>query len=170
MEGEGAVDGVPARSEVVRQRQAGFFALPCTVPLADITTAGLRLLADLVDEEGADREEIAQKAARVWCEAVLRARERRQQVRKREHHVYIRHRQQKLLLRLQHMIVSHHGEYAFGSPKLPMTMEAMALHYLDNLDAKMHNVKQLLQEDTGGDSRWTSYNAPLGRKFFKGSK
>jgi 3'-5' exoribonuclease len=75
-----------------------------------------------------------------------------------------------LLLRLQHMVVSHHGEYAFGSPKLPMTMEAMALHFLDNLDAKMHNVKQLLQEDTGSDSHWTSFNAPLGRKFFKGSK
>jgi len=75
-----------------------------------------------------------------------------------------------LLLRLQHMIVSHHGEYAFGSPKLPMTMEAMALHYLDNLDAKMHNVRQLLQEDSGSDSHWTSYNAPLARKFFKGSK
>lgn len=68
------------------------------------------------------------------------------------------------------MIVSHHGEYAFGSPKLPMTMEAMALHYLDNLDAKMHNVKQLLQEDTGSDSHWTSYHAPLGRKFFKGGR
>ena len=75
-----------------------------------------------------------------------------------------------LLLRIQHMIVSHHGEYAFGSPKLPMTMEAMALHYLDNLDAKMHNVKLLLQEDTGSDSRWTSFNAPLGRKFFKGER
>lgn len=75
-----------------------------------------------------------------------------------------------LLLRLQHMVVSHHGEYAFGSPKLPMTMEAMALHFLDNLDAKMHNLKLLLQEDTGGDSHWTSFNAPLGRKFFKGSK
>jgi 3'-5' exoribonuclease len=75
-----------------------------------------------------------------------------------------------LTLRLQHMVVSHHGEYAFGSPKLPMTMEAVALHFLDNLDAKMHNVKLLMQEDNGGDSRWTSYHAPLGRKFFKGSK
>lgn len=75
-----------------------------------------------------------------------------------------------LLLRLQHMIVSHHGEYAFGSPKLPMTLEAMALHYLDNLDAKLHNVKQLLQEDSGSESHWTSYNAPLARKFFKGAR
>lgn len=75
-----------------------------------------------------------------------------------------------LLLRIQHMIVSHHGEYAFGSPKLPMTMEAVALHYLDNLDAKMHNVSVLLQEDNGSDSHWTSFHAPLGRKFFKGSR
>src|SRR5262249_3157884 len=44
-----------------------------------------------------------------------------------------------LLLRLKHMIVSHHGTYEFGSPKLPMTPEAIALHYLDNLDAKVHS-------------------------------
>jgi len=42
-----------------------------------------------------------------------------------------------LLLRLKHMIVSHHGTYEFGSPKLPMTPEAIALHHLDNLDAKV---------------------------------
>ena len=41
-------------------------------------------------------------------------------------------------LRLKHMIVSHHGEYEFGSPKLPMTLEAVALYCLDNLDAKLH--------------------------------
>jgi len=73
-----------------------------------------------------------------------------------------------LLLRLKHLIVSHHGEYEFGSPKLPMTLEAIALHLLDNLDAKLYSVAQLLKEDTGGDSAWTSYNQPLGRKFFKG--
>ena len=43
-----------------------------------------------------------------------------------------------LLLRLKHMIVSHHGPAEFGSPKPPMTPEAIALHYLDNLDAKVH--------------------------------
>ena len=41
------------------------------------------------------------------------------------------------VLRLKHMIVSHHGRYEHGSPKLPMTLEAVALHFLDNLDAKM---------------------------------
>src|SRR4051812_26051130 len=73
-----------------------------------------------------------------------------------------------LLLRLKHLIVSHHGEYEYGSPKLPMTLEAIALHLLDNLDAKLYSVAQLMREDVGGDSNWTSYNQALGRKFFKG--
>jgi 3'-5' exoribonuclease len=74
-----------------------------------------------------------------------------------------------LLLRLKHLVVSHHGEYEFGSPKLPMTLEAIALHLLDNLDAKLYSVAQIMKEDVGGDSAWTSYNQSLGRKFFKGS-
>jgi 3'-5' exoribonuclease len=70
--------------------------------------------------------------------------------------------------RLKHMIVSHHGQYEFGSPKLPMTMEALALHYLDTMDAKLHNVWQLIEEDVNKESAWTVYNAPLARKFYKG--
>ncbi|MCL4207780.1 MAG: HD domain-containing protein [Pirellulaceae bacterium] len=73
-----------------------------------------------------------------------------------------------LELRLKHMIVSHHGEYEFGSPKLPMTLEAIALHYLDNLDAKMHSLGTLIREDANTDSNWTPYQAQLGRKLFKG--
>ena len=42
------------------------------------------------------------------------------------------------------MIVSHHGEYAYGSPKLPMTLEAITLHFLDNLDSKIHSVTQII--------------------------
>lgn len=71
-------------------------------------------------------------------------------------------------LRIKHMIVSHHGEYAFGSPKLPMTLEAIALHYLDNLDAKMHSIADLLETDANTDSNWTTYQPALGRKLFKG--
>ena len=72
-----------------------------------------------------------------------------------------------LKMRLKHMIVSHHGEYAFGSPKLPMTAEAIALHYLDNLDAKLHSVSQLIESDNNSDSNWTPYQAVLGRKLYK---
>ena len=76
---------------------------------------------------------------------------------------------EELLLRLKHMIVSHHGEYEFGSPKLPMTPEAIALHFLDNLDAKMHLANQLITTDIIGNSHWTSYQPSWGRKLFKGS-
>ncbi|MCE9603812.1 MAG: HD domain-containing protein [Planctomycetia bacterium] len=74
-----------------------------------------------------------------------------------------------LILRLKHMIVSHHGEYEYGSPKLPMTLEAVALHLLDNLDAKMHSFNLLIRDDPNVDSSWTTYHANLGRKFFKGA-
>ena len=70
--------------------------------------------------------------------------------------------------RLRHMIVSHHGQYEYGSPKLPMTVEAIALHYLDSLDAKMHSVQQLIDEDLNKDSVWTVFNPPLQRKIYKG--
>ncbi len=76
---------------------------------------------------------------------------------------------EELALRLKHMIVSHHGEYEYGSPKVPMTLEAIALHCLDNLDAKLHNFHQLLRESPGSESRWTSYHAAIGRKLFKGT-
>ncbi|MGD9854947.1 MAG: 3'-5' exoribonuclease YhaM family protein [Planctomycetaceae bacterium] len=72
------------------------------------------------------------------------------------------------LLRLKHMILSHHGSYEFGSPKLPMTPEAIALHYLDNLDAKINEFKSLIESDPNSDAVWTPYNTNLGRKIFKG--
>jgi 3'-5' exoribonuclease len=73
------------------------------------------------------------------------------------------------VLRLKHMIVSHHGEYAFGSPKLPMTLEALALCYLDNLDAKINSFAELMHEDPNVDSPWTTFNPHLERKLFKGT-
>ena len=74
-----------------------------------------------------------------------------------------------LVLRLKHLIVSHHGEYEFGSPKLPMTLEAVALFCLDNLDAKVAAFSQQMRDDPNVGSPWTNYNAALGRKLFKGS-
>ncbi|OHB79374.1 MAG: CMP-binding protein [Planctomycetes bacterium RBG_16_64_10] len=72
-----------------------------------------------------------------------------------------------LVVEIKHMIASHHGQYEFGSPKLPMTLEAVALHHLDNLDAKIHCFQQLMRDDANVDSRWTQYHANLGRKLFK---
>lgn len=71
-------------------------------------------------------------------------------------------------LRLKHMLISHHGEYEYGSPKLPMTLEAVALHHLDNLDAKIHSFQQLMRDDANVDSPWTAYHQSLSRKLYKG--
>jgi 3'-5' exoribonuclease len=72
-----------------------------------------------------------------------------------------------LLLRLKHLIVSHHGSHEFGSPKLPMTPEAIALHYLDNFDAKLHTFTRDIREDAN-TSAWTPFNSSLQRRLFKG--
>lgn len=69
---------------------------------------------------------------------------------------------------LRHMIVSHHGTLEFGSPKVPMTLEAVALHYLDSMDAKLHSFQQLIEDDVNPASPWTVYHPSIGRKIFKG--
>jgi 3'-5' exoribonuclease len=73
-----------------------------------------------------------------------------------------------LLMELKHMVISHHGEYAYGSAKLPMTLEAVALHYLDNLDAKLASFSQLIADCPNTDSRWTQYFPNIDRKLWKG--
>jgi 3'-5' exoribonuclease len=74
-----------------------------------------------------------------------------------------------LLLRVKHLIVSHHGTYEFGSPRLPMTPEAIALHFLDNLDAKLHLFIREIRDDSNPGSAWTPYNQGLDRRLFKGA-
>jgi len=73
------------------------------------------------------------------------------------------------LLCLKHLILSHHGEYEYGSPKLPMTLEAVALYCLDNLDAKIAAFSQLIRDDPNVDSDWTNFHPNLGRKLYKKS-
>jgi 3'-5' exoribonuclease len=66
------------------------------------------------------------------------------------------------------MIVSHHGEVTFGSPVVPMTPEAIALHHLDNLDAKIHTFVRDIREDRNPTTAWTPFNPSMGRRLFKG--
>lgn len=75
-----------------------------------------------------------------------------------------------LLLRLKHLIVSHHGTLEFGSPRLPMTPEAIFLHYLDNLDAKVHTFVRDIEEDRQSTSAWTPFSPSMQRRLFKGNK
>ena len=72
-----------------------------------------------------------------------------------------------LRLHLEHMIVSHHGQIEFGSPKLPVTLEAVALHHLDNLDAKLSSYTSVIDADVAADGNWTNYNPSIGRKLWK---
>jgi len=75
-----------------------------------------------------------------------------------------------LKMLLEHMIISHHGQYEFGSPKLPMFPEALMLHYLDDLDSKMEAMRAHFEREAALDSPWTSYNASLGRPLLNTEK
>jgi 3'-5' exoribonuclease len=70
-------------------------------------------------------------------------------------------------LALQHIIVSHHGQYEFGSPKLPATPEAIAVHYLDNLDAKLYSFLHEIKQADNADSNFTDYVRSLETKVYK---
>ncbi len=75
------------------------------------------------------------------------------------------------VLRLKHLIVSHQGTYEFGSPKLPMTLEAIAFHHMDNIDAQIDGYARVIKdgrESQGEDSSWTGVNRLLGRPLFIG--
>lgn len=77
------------------------------------------------------------------------------------------HLEDHLALHLKHLILSHHGQYDFGSPRLPSTGEAFALHYADNLDAKLNQVKSALGNIPDGESGWSAYISGLDRTLFK---
>jgi 3'-5' exoribonuclease len=67
---------------------------------------------------------------------------------------------------VQHLLISHHGQYEFGSPKLPMIREALVFHYLDDLDSKLAAVRVALNTPSG-DDEWSAYSGALGRKFLR---
>jgi len=68
---------------------------------------------------------------------------------------------------LKHIALSHHGEYAFGSPKLPQTLEALLLHHVDDLDAKIHGFLAWIEKEKDSSSRWTAYHKLFDRFIFK---
>ena len=72
-----------------------------------------------------------------------------------------------LLTEIQHLILSHHGCLEFGSPVVPMTVEAFILSFADDLDAKVNMARQALNDDSG-DGEFTAYHNRLERVFWKG--
>jgi 3'-5' exoribonuclease len=67
---------------------------------------------------------------------------------------------------VQHILISHHGQYEFGSPKLPMIREALVFHYLDDMDSKLAAVRAELASDSG-EPEWSAFSGALGRKFLR---
>jgi 3'-5' exoribonuclease len=74
-----------------------------------------------------------------------------------------------LKILIQHMLISHHGQYEFGSPKLPMFREALLLHYLDDLDSKMGAIRAALEFEQG-EGNWTAFNGALARRILRADR
>ena len=74
--------------------------------------------------------------------------------------------EQSVLDALGHIILSHHGQYEFGSPKLPATPEAFMVYYIDDLDAKVSQVTSAIENETG-DSDWTPWKIALQTKLYR---
>jgi 3'-5' exoribonuclease len=74
---------------------------------------------------------------------------------------------QALAARLKHLILSHHGQYEFGSPKRPKFLEAFALHMIDDLDAKINGLGHFMEKDRR-EGAWTDFNRLFDRYFLKG--
>jgi 3'-5' exoribonuclease len=68
---------------------------------------------------------------------------------------------------LLHLILSHHGSLEFGSPKVPLFPEALVLHFLDDLDAKMECMRALVDRDRQVEGHWTPYSQSLERVVLK---
>jgi 3'-5' exoribonuclease len=68
---------------------------------------------------------------------------------------------------VEHMILSHHGQLEFGSPKLPQFPEALLLHYIDDMDSKMACMRALIERDRQVEGCFTTYNAALARPALK---
>lgn len=68
---------------------------------------------------------------------------------------------------LTHMVLAHHGSYEFGSPKLPALPEAVALHHLDNLDAKIQQFTQVIDASPDDGTSWTEYVNSLQTRLYK---
>lgn len=73
-----------------------------------------------------------------------------------------------ILMKLRHLILSHHGEYEKAAARLPQTIEAVALHHADNMDAQITGVKQMVENVQSAESEWTEFDRLNNRFYFIG--
>ena len=74
-----------------------------------------------------------------------------------------------LSLLIKHLLLSHHGQYDFGSPKRPKFLEAVILNFVDDLDSKINGVQTHIDKEPDREGNWTSYHRLYDRYFYKGS-
>lgn len=72
-----------------------------------------------------------------------------------------------LAMLIKHLVLSHHGQYDWGSPKRPKTLEAEILHHLDDLDAKINGIQEFMKKGEEG-AKWTDYHRMFDRFFYLG--
>jgi len=75
---------------------------------------------------------------------------------------------EQLAMELRHLILSHHGTQEFGSPKRPKTLEALIVHFIDDLDAKVNAFQEFIEESRDADSAWTPFHKLFERFIYKG--
>jgi len=73
-----------------------------------------------------------------------------------------------LAMELRHLILSHHGILEYGSPKRPKTLEALIVHYVDDLDAKVNSFEQYLNDFRNEETGWTPFHRFLERYLYRG--
>lgn len=71
---------------------------------------------------------------------------------------------------LKHMLISHHGTYENQCTKLPMSLEAMTLHFIDSIDSKIAEFQKYMLDDPNAGSLWTNYIPAIERKLYKGAE
>jgi len=71
---------------------------------------------------------------------------------------------------LKHMLISHHGTYENQCTKLPMTLEAITLHFLDSIDSKIAEFRKYMLDDPNAGGLWTNYLPAIERKLYKGAE
>ena len=69
---------------------------------------------------------------------------------------------------IKHLLLSHHGQYDYGSPKRPKTLEAVVLNFLDDMDSKINGVQTHIEKEQHSETGWTSYHRLYDRYFFIG--
>ncbi len=75
---------------------------------------------------------------------------------------------QELAVMIKHLLLSHHGQYEFGSPKRPKFIEAVVLNFIDDLDSKINGIQAHIDKEPNREGNWTNYHRLYDRYFYKG--